>query len=235
LSGAREQRPSAIFSLGTRAAESAQTVFPDDPLVAAMILKESSFKRIKDHTGIPLQFSAETQLHWLKKFLPEAKRVGILYDPALNSDWVKEAENAAQKTGNEIIAFEVSTPKQLKSGLKHIGNNADVLLAIPDQTVYSGKTSKHVLLYTYRNRIPFVGLSAPWVKAGALYALGVDYRDLGRQAAELIKKNLDGGAFENAISPPEKVTYTINSKIKDYLHLKISPDLIKGASRIFEK
>jgi len=234
LSGTKEQRPAAIFSLGTSAAKYAQTVFPDYPLVAAMIQKDSVFRRKTNHTGILLHFPIEVQLHWLSKFLPQAKRVGILYDPALNSDLVKEAENAAQKTGIEIIAFEVSTPKQLKSGLKHISKNADVLLAIPDQTVYSGKTSKQVLLFSYRNRIPFVGLSAPWVKAGALYALGVDYRDLGRQAAGLIKKNLDGTPPETSIFHPEKVTYTVNNRIKDYLHLEINPDLINGASGVYE-
>jgi putative ABC transport system substrate-binding protein len=228
------QRPSAIFSMGTSAAKYAQTEFPDYPLVAAMILKDSVIKQKNNQTGILLQFSAETQLHWLKKFLPEAKRVGILYDPDLNSAWVKEAERAAQKTGIEVITFKVSTPKQLISGLKYINKNADVLLAIPDQTVYSGKTAKQVLVYTYRNRIPFVGLSASWVKAGALYALEVDYRDLGRQAAELIKKNLAGTPPETSIFHPEKIAYSVNSKIIDYLRLEINPDLIKRASRVFD-
>ncbi|UCE92883.1 MAG: hypothetical protein JSV73_08635, partial [Flavobacteriaceae bacterium] len=139
------------------------------------------------------------------------------------------------KKGIEIVAVEVSTPKQLISGLKHINNNADVLLAIPDQTVYSGKTAKQVLLFTYRNRIPFVGLSASWVKAGALYALEVDYRDLGRQAAELVKENLAGTSPGNSISYPEKVTYSVNNKMVDYLHLEINPDMIENASRVFEK
>lgn len=234
LSRTMGQRPAAVFSLGSRAAEFAQTVMPDYPLVATMIVKDNALQRKTNYTGILLHFPAEIQLHWLGKFLPQAKRVGILYDPALNSDWVEEAENAAQKTGIKIIALEVSTPKQLKSALKHISKNADVLLAIPDKTVYSGKTSKQVLLFTYRNRIPFVGLSAPWVKAGALYALGVDYRDLGRQAAELIKKNLDGVPPKASIFHPEKVAYTVNSRIKDYLHLEIDPGLIKGASRVYE-
>jgi len=234
LSGYSKKRLAAIYSLGTSAAEYAQTEFPDYPLVAAMILKDSVIKQKNNQTGILLHFSAEVQLEWVRKFLPEAKRVGILYDPALNSAWVKEVESAAQKTGIEVITFKVSTPKQLISGLKYINKNADVLLAIPDQTVYSGKTAKQVLVYTYRNRIPFVGLSASWVKAGALYALEVDYRDLGRQAAELIKKNLAGTPPETSIFHPEKIAYSVNSKIIDYLRLEINPDLIKRASRVFD-
>ena len=234
FSGTKAQHPAAILSLGISAAEYAQTSFPDYPLVAAMLLKKSTLKRRKDHSGILLHFTVKMQLLWLSRFLPEAKRVGILYDPALNSDWVKEAENSAQDMGFEIIALGASTPKELQSGLKNISKKADVLLAIPDQTVYSGKTAKQVLLFTYRNRIPFVGLSAPWVKAGALYALEVDYRDLGRQAAELIKKNLEGTPPKTDMSHPEKITYSVNSKIIDHLHLEIDPDLIKGASRVFK-
>jgi putative ABC transport system substrate-binding protein len=132
------------------------------------------------------------------------------------------------------VPFAINSAKQLKAGLKHISRNADVLLAIPDQTVYSGKTAKEVLLFSYRNRIPFIGLSASWVKAGALYALGIDYRDLGRQAAELANNILAGTPPEKTSSYPDKIIYTMNSRTMDHLHLNINNDLIKGSAKVFE-
>jgi putative ABC transport system substrate-binding protein len=182
-----------------------------------------------------VQFPVEDQLQWLQKFLPKVQRIGILYNPEQNSHWIKEAEQAALGKNIKIVPFEVTSAKQLKAGLKYINRNADVLLAIPDQTVYSGKTAKEVLLFSYRNRIPFVGLSTSWVKAGALYALGVDYRDLGRQAAGLAKNLFEGKSRKNTLfSHPEKTIYTLNTKTMEHLRLEIDNDLINGSAKIFE-
>jgi len=225
--------PAIIFSLGTKATEIAQRTFPETSVLATMILQEKLLEPQSSYNVLLVQFSVEVQLQWLQKFLPHVQRIGILYNPVQNSQWIREAEKVARKRNIKIVPFEVTSAKQLQAGLKYINRNADVLLAIPDQTVYSGKTAKEVLLFSYRNRIPFIGLSAHWVKAGALYALGVDYRDLGRQAAELANNILAGKSPEN-ISHPEKIIYTLNTRTMDHLRLEITNDLIKGSTKVFE-
>ena len=227
--------PAIIISLGPSAAEIAQAAFPDTPLLATMFLQKNMVPHRKNSAAILLQVPMEVQLKWLKKFLPNARRVGILYGPALNRDWVGEATNAAQGKDIEIIPFEINSPKKLQEGLQYISRNADVLLAIPDQTVYSGKTAKEILLFSYRNRIPFVGLSESWVKAGALYAIDIDYGDMGRQIAGLANKILtDGSPGEKSVVQPEEVTYSLNIRTQNYLRLEIANDIIQGASIVFE-
>jgi putative ABC transport system substrate-binding protein len=227
--------PVIIFSLGTKATEIAQSIFPDTPVLATMILQGKALEPKTDNKIILVQFPVEVQLQWLQKFLPHVRRIGILYNPVLNSHWIREAEKVAREKNITILPFEVTSAKQLQTGLKYISRNADVLLAIPDQTVYSGKTAKEVLLFSYRNRIPFVGLSASWVKAGALYALGVDYRDLGRQAAELANNILAGKSpGKTPFSHPEKIIYTLNTRTMDHLRLELTNDLIKGSAKVFE-
>jgi len=226
--------PAFIFSLGTKTATIAQNTFPDTPVLATMILRETVLDPKTNNTIILVQFSVEVQLQWLQKFLPRVRRVGILYNPDQNSHWIKEAEKVSQGKNIEIVPFAINSAKQLKAGLKYISRNADVLLAIPDQTVYSGKTAKEVLLFSYRKRIPFIGLSSSWVKAGALYALGIDYRDLGRQAAELANNILTGKSVGKTSVYPEKIIYTLNSRTMDHLRLDINDDLIKGSAKVFE-
>ena len=230
-----DRQPTLILSLGTKAAQEAQLYFPDTPLVATMILNDDVLDPQIPHTGIKLALTPEIQLSWLVKFLPQVKRVGVLYNPEQNSDWIIEAERVARKMDMEIIGVEIHSPRQLQERLTIISNNADALLAIPDQTVYSGRTAKEVLLFSYRNRIPFVGLSSSWVKAGALYALEVDYEHLGLLCAEKAKKIIEGQLADTIpLSSPTMVTYTINERTEKYLRLEFSPGLIHGASRIFE-
>ena len=135
----------------------------------------------------------------------------------------------------EIVSYEISSPKDLQAGLKEISINADVLLAVPDQTVYSGKTAKEVLLFSYRNRIPFVGLSSFWVKAGAFTPWKLTMAILGgRLPSWLIISLLERSLDKRAVFHPEKVNYSLNIRTKDYLRLDISNDIIKGASIAFE-
>lgn len=227
--------PDIIITFGSSSCKIAQTVFPGIPVLCTMMLQGSTPRHKEKDAAILLQFAPEVQLQWLQDLLPQANRVGILYDPDRSSNLIRELEEAARRKNIEIVLFEVHSPKQLQSGLKFIGRNADVLLAIPDATVYSGKTAKEVLLFSYRNRIPFVGLSSTWVKAGALYAIEVDYQDLGRQTAELAIKILKGGSPEKApVFYPEKVAYSLNLRTKDHLRLDIANDIIKGTSIIFD-
>jgi putative ABC transport system substrate-binding protein len=227
--------PALVISLGAPAAEIAQAAFPDTPGLATFISQENTIPHKENRAIVLLQIPMEVKLKWLKRFLPNAHRVGILYDPSLNKDWVEEAANVAQGKNIEIIPFEINSPKELLAGLQYISRNADVLMAIPDQTVYSGKTAKEILLFSYRNRIPFVGLSESWVKAGALYAIDIDYGDMGRQIAGLANKILtDGSSGGKNIFHPEGVTYSLNLRTKDYLRLEIANDIIQGASIVFE-
>ena len=72
---------------------------------------------------------------------------------------------------------------------------------------------KHVLLHTLDKRIPFVGLSEQYVRAGALLALAASYEDNGRQAAELVKRVLAGeSAAAIAIATPSQIEVVFNPK-----------------------
>jgi putative ABC transport system substrate-binding protein len=175
------------------------------------------------------------QLQWHQRFLPEAKRVGVLYNPQSNQQWVDQASKIADKLGLEIVAVSVATPRDITSALKSLNNRVDSILAIPDKMVYSSNTAKTVLLFSFRNRIPFIGLSGAWVKAGALYALDWDYSDLGRQSANTALKILNGTKPEK-IKPdvPAKSVYEVNLKTAKHMKLKINRKLIAAAEKVYE-
>ncbi|MCK5662127.1 MAG: hypothetical protein KAI17_01505, partial [Thiotrichaceae bacterium] len=206
----------------------------NSPLLATMILTDKTLKNSSNATAVLLRTSPYKQLEWLKHILPKARRVGILYDPNINQLWVDEAKVAATELNLEILAVAIKSAKELPAALKSLGRKADSILGIADKTVYSGKIAKSVLLFSFRNRIPFVGLSAAWVKAGALYALDWDYKALGHQCAAIALTLLDG-AIANEIEPqfPEKSIYLLNLKTAKHMKLKLSETLIDGASKIY--
>ncbi len=232
----RREHPQLILALGTSAVREATQEFPDTPVIASMVVDDDAFADSSMATGIVLKIPPHSHLRFLRRFLPDIKRVAIIYDPEENQDWVYDATSAAGQYDFEIVPIKVESPRDLPRALKQLSREGEVLLGIPDTTVYSGKTAKMVLLSSFRNKIPFIGLSRSWVKAGSIYGLEWDYGALGRECGDAALKIL-GGASPTDIQNREmneNLLYSVNMKTLKHFNLKIDKALLNGAAKVFE-
>jgi len=62
-----------------------------------------------------------------------------------------------------------------------------VLLALPDAAIYNTSTIRNILLATYRNKVPLVGFSPGYVKAGALCAVYSTPAQIAAQSLAIIQ------------------------------------------------
>jgi putative ABC transport system substrate-binding protein len=154
---------------------------------------------------------------------------------AANQERVAQAEKVAAALGLDLHARRVDTPKDLPPSLDAFANEVRVLWGIPDAIVLTPETARSILVYAFKQRIAFVGLSASWVRAGAIYALDRDYQDIGVQCAELTL-NILAGQHASALpaAPPRKVVYSINKRTAANLKIDIPPDVLRGASSVVE-
>jgi putative ABC transport system substrate-binding protein len=230
----KDKKPDLIYSLGGESTDVALRNTSKIPIVATMILKKFSYKGATNITGVYLNYPLTTQFQWLKKFFPEQRKVAIFFNPEENSATIHEARKIAAQERLELISIPVETPKELPYALDQLRNNIEILLAIPDEIAMSSKTAKEVLLASFRNRVPLVGLSDNWVKSGALYSLSWDFNDLGRQCAIQSDKLMKGASIQSVpIEYPRKTTYSINAKIAEHMNMEISQALLKNAKLIF--
>jgi putative ABC transport system substrate-binding protein len=96
--------------------------------------------------------------------------------------------------------------------------------------VLTQQTARPILLFCLRNKIPFVGLSSSWVRAGALYALDRDYADIGAHCAETALKLPDGAPVSSIPpAPPRKVVYAVNIRVASLLKIDLAPAIVAGA------
>ena len=234
VSGLQANKPGLIVALGTFAADKAVKEISDVPIVAAMILRPDVLKKAANATGVVLEFPTETQLQWIRKVLPKAQSVGVVFNPAENREQVERAGRAAQKLGLKLEAREVPAPKDLPAALDQLANNTDVLWGIADTTALNPQTAKLIFLFSFRNRVPFVGPSPAWVKAGALYSLDWDYADMGAQCGELAQKVLQGAqAGSLPPVPPRKVLYSVNRKTAEDMAVKVPDEILRGAATLY--
>jgi len=199
------------------------------------VMRSTDVLRGPQFTGVFLEFPSEVEFRYLERILPGQRRVAVLYNAAQNQQSIDGAGRAARAAGLELLARKVSAPSDIPAMLQSLANNADVLWGLADTLVLTPETARPILLFSLQNRIPFVGLSAPWVKAGAVYALERDYGDIGRQCAELAGE-VFGGQLPAALPPvpPRKVLYLINRRTADQLKLSISREVLRGAKEIIE-
>ncbi|GJL76712.1 ABC transporter substrate-binding protein [Nitrosomonas sp.] len=233
-SAIRDQKPDLIFALGSASTQLAKISTSDVPIVSTMTMKNDFFEQGDNITGVSLVYPLTTQFQWIKKFFPTKTKIAILYNPKENEKIVEAAGKIAQQFGLELYSIPVESPRHLPLALEQLAKNIEVLLAIPDEIAMSSKTVKAVLLATFRNKVPFVGLSDSWVKSGALYALSWDYHDLGQQCANQSAKLLKGVAIQQIpMEYPKEVAYTVNEKIAEHMNIRIPDDLRQKAKMIF--
>ena len=224
-----------VVTLGSAATQAAVREVGHLPLMATMIVTADDIKPASNATAVLLEFPLDIQMQWIRRIVPAANSIGVLFNPKENQTKVSNALRIAKETGLTLVTQAVDTPRALPDALENLSRNVDALWGISDSIVMTPQTAEPILLSTLRNKIPLAGLSTSWVKAGALYALDRDYLDIGAQCGEVAGKIL-GGASPAALAPtfPRKVTYSVNLKTAGAMNLELPQDVVRGATQVFQ-
>jgi putative ABC transport system substrate-binding protein len=114
-----------------------------------------------------------------------------------------------------------------------MGGQADCVVMIMDTKIYFGQTVKTLLLESIKNKIPVIGLSAIFTKAGALMSVDCDYRDLGRQAGEMAAHILNGEKPGDIKSQrPRKAKYSLNMIVANQFGMQFSGSAASEATEV---
>jgi putative tryptophan/tyrosine transport system substrate-binding protein len=222
-----------VVALGSRATALAAADFRSTPTIGALLARESSVPRGSSAAAVVLEFPIDVELEWMKRMLPSARRIGVLYSTDDNAKLVARARDVARGMGLEIVARRIASPAELPAALASLASSADAIWGIPDDVVLTAETARAVLLASIRGHVPFVGLSAQWVRAGAVYALDRDYADLGAQTADLAARILDGAATRSVDAVrPRRVLYSVNTRSAELMRLPVPSSLLRGASEV---
>jgi len=229
---ARAGRDSVIVTLGGRASGAVARSSTGATVVNCMVLGGDDTKVAPGTLVVPLEIPIETHIHWLKRLLPNARTVGLLYDPAQSAARAADAAAALTRAGYQPLLEAVRSPSALPAALGRLTNNADVLPAIADTTVFAPEHSRALLLFSFRNVIPLTGPNEAWVRAGALYAVDWDYPDLGRYCLALGLRQLSGN--RTSPPPPGKTRVIVNMRSAEQLRVQWDTETLRLVDRVAE-
>jgi putative ABC transport system substrate-binding protein len=142
--------------------------------------------------GVPLKMPADLQIKAIRTHLPTVKRIGVMYDPSLNSEFVTEATQYAEQEGARIVRMETASEKEISAVLKQSMSMIDAIWLIPDLTVISEKIVPYIIKEAMGNGIPVVGYNRFFHESGAALSFILDYREMGKQTAFLVHERMAG-------------------------------------------
>ena len=179
-----------VITLGIHAAIFAKNNIQNTPVISALIPKEnpllkeiirSNKQQSFHYLDQPLAYS----LALIKALSNRFQNIGILVN-ANDTDTVAALRGPAEKLDLNLVIETVESNQNIGTGLNNLLDKIDVFLAIPDTGIHNKSTVSNILLSNYRKRIPLIGFSSAYVKAGALAAVYSSPEDIARQARDAI-------------------------------------------------
>ena len=191
---------------------------------------------MKNVTGASMNVPVEQPLRALKQLGPQIKRVGVIYNRTRTGYLVKEAEAAAREEGLQLVAREIASPKDVLPALEALQDGIDALWILPDETILAQTVVQQMLLFSYRRKIPVLGLSDRHAQMGALLSVSfASSEDIGRQAGETARSVLGGKApAQIAYTTARKTSLIVNLKAAQKLGVEVPRPVIARATAVIQ-
>ena len=225
-----------IFAIATPAAQAVANMTSDIPILVSSVtdpktaqLVESNEKPGTNVSGTSDLTPCAAQISLLKRLLPSAKKVAILFCSSEENSRFQAnlAEAACQKEGLDFVEATVSNTNEVQQVVQSLVGKVDAIYAPTDNMIASSMAT--VALVTTPNKIPVICGEEGMVQGGGLATYGINYYELGLQTAKMAVEILKDGKkpADMPIQYLEKCDFSCNKEVADELGIEIPADLIK--------
>ncbi|MBP9956395.1 ABC transporter substrate-binding protein [Geopseudomonas guangdongensis] len=235
-------QPDAIVGIATPSAQALVAATKSVPVVFTAVtdpvgaqLTPSWEASGTNVTGVSDVLALDKQIELIRQIVPEAKRIGIVYNPgeANSVVVVKALKELLPTLGMTLV--EASAPRSVDVGsaARSLVGKVDAIYTNTDNNVVSA----YEALVKVGNdaKIPLIASDTDSVKRGAIAALGVDYRLLGEQTGRIVVRILNGekpGDIQPQTS--DKLQLFVNPGAAAKQGVSLSQALLDSAAEIIQ-
>jgi len=180
--------------------------------------------------------AAPKRLELVKQLLPDAKRVGLVWNPGNPANVLleREARRTAPRLGLDVVSVIVRDGAEMGTAFALISKQRAAALIVTGDPMLQLHIDR-VITFAARSRLPAIYNVKENVLAGGLMSYGADHRDLYRRAAVYVDRILQGAKpADLPIEQPSKFEFVINLKTAKALGLTIPPALLLRADQVIE-
>ncbi|ADO83992.1 ABC transporter substrate-binding protein [Ilyobacter polytropus] len=223
-----------VVAITTPSAQAAQNQISDKPVFfAAVTNPDVAGLTASNVTGVSDQSPVEKQIELIMDLLPEAEKVGIVYNTSeQNSVYLTELfTDKAKEAGLKVVVRGITNVNEVASALDTIMPEIDVLYTSIDNTIASAYPL--VIQKADQGKVPVIGATKPYVYQGAVATEGIEDYQVGYQTGEMLVRYLQGEKIEDM--PYETVKNSslyINRKKSQEYNIKISETLKERAEMV---
>ena len=221
-----------VLAIATPSAQSLANTTQTTPVIFSAVTDPVSAKLIesREHPGGNVTGTSDqssdaisTQINLIKKVLPKAKTIGILYTQSEPNSVVQkdEAKRLLEEKGFTVVEKTILDSNNVKAAAESLMAEVDMVFVPTDNIISS--TMETVKQVSIKHKVPVFGGSTEMIAVGGLYNYGTNYEELGRQTARMLVRVLKGEKPENiAVELPEKLELHTNQEMADALGIDIS-------------
>lgn len=221
-----------VLAIATPSAQSLANTTQTTPVIFSAVTDPVSAKLVesREHPGGNVTGTSDqssdaisTQINLIKKVLPKAKTIGILYTQSEPNSVVQkdEAKRLLEEKGFTVVEKTILDSNNVKAAAESLMAEVDMVFVPTDNIISS--TMETVKQVSIKHKVPVFGGSTEMVAVGGLYNYGTNYEELGRQTARMLIRVLKGEKPENiAVELPEKLELHTNQEMADALEIDIS-------------
>lgn len=226
-------RDDLIFAIATPAAQAVANLTKDIPILISSVTDPESAKLVQKNTapggnvtGTSDLTPCAAQMELLKKIVPDAKTVGMLYCSSEQNSYfqVELAKAACDKLGLKYIDGTVSNANEIQQVVGNLCGKVDVIYSPTDNMIAAGMTLVSQVANEYK--IPVICGEEGMVNAGGLATYGINYYELGKLTAKMAVEILRDGKnpAEMPIESLQKFDLKVNEKTEKILGITVPRD-----------
>jgi hypothetical protein len=213
-----------VIALGKDAIEEAVHLPPSTAVIYDLVIIPPAVSR-PNMTGTFMATPVSEYITLINRYLPSLKRTSAV-----------SGQNVLRILASDqphVSVFPVSNSFELVKTIRQL-DQTDALLLLPDISLLTATAVDEIYLFSFRKKIPILGISERHVKQGALFALVFDPVHVGRQLGELAIKSLSGEDI-GKISPAPSRRYDlyVNSDTADKMGIALPGEMIKTAKKVY--
>ena len=235
-------KPDAIVALSTPVAQAMVAAIRDTPIVFSAISDPLAAKLVdnvekpgRNVTGTSDSAPLGPLLTLIGEIVPDIQAMGIVYN-AGEANSRAQVDRLKRESGDRNwrhVAAIVTKPTDVAGALQNLVGKVQAIYVPNDNTVVS--TFEVVHRFSAETRLPVFATDTLNVDRGALAAVGVDYYDSGRIAADMVRRILAGEKpGDIPVALPQNPDVAINAKVARELGITIPPAALARAKRIVE-
>lgn len=234
-------QPDVIVAISTPSAQALLATTKNIPIVFSAVtdpvagqLTPSWEASGTNVTGVSNALDLTKQAEMIRRILPQAKRVGVVYNPgeANSATVIKQLRELLPKYGMTLVEAAAPRSVDVATSARSLLGKVDLFYTNNDNNVMSAYES--IVKVANDAKVPLLSADTDSVKRGAVAAYGIDYHELGLQTGAMVLRILNGEK-PGAIKPETGSTLRlfVNTGAAEKQGVALPPDLIQSAQQVF--